>query len=298
MSKKLMEIINNNQVNPHRLHALARLVSRLRMPKREDFLDMLQPPDLVNSQEASKAVYNAAINSQVIVEDENGYVSLHPDIGKRKNIESLDSFRAVMQKRLIGIADENADNYLLNFVTAWYAVQNERIFQYRKKDEISQNFNRDMDPRDEEELLEEGRLFNPTKLNGWLTWASFLGWGWIMTVGGKELLMPDAHKRLIPALPLLLPDSEEIPFSQFAQRLAEICPELDGGSLFEKCWQASRSAEQRGNQLSLMLSTGLRSLHDNGKIRLIHYADSANEWQLYPAQAHPLQRVTHIQRGA
>ncbi len=292
-----MEIINNNQVTPHRLHALVRLVPRLRTPNRNDLLEMLQPPDLVNSQEASGAVYRAAINFRVIMEDENGRVSLHPDIGKRKNIESSDSFRAFMQKRLTGIADENADNYLLNFVTAWYAVQNERIFQYRKKGEISQNFNRDMDSRGEEDLLEEGRLFNPTKLNGWLTWASFLGWGWIMAAG-KEMLMPDAHKRLIPVLPLLLLDSKETPFSHFAEQLAEICPELDGGSLFEKCWQASRSAEPRGNQLSLMLSTSLRSLHDNGKIRLIHYADSIDEWQLYPAQAHPVQRVTHIQRRA
>jgi len=293
-----MEIINNNQVTPHRLHALVRLVSRLRTPNRGDLLEMLQPPDLVNSQEASGAVYRAAVNFRVIVEDENGRVFLHPDIGKRKNIESSDGFLDFMQTRLTGIADENADNYLLNFVTAWYAVQNERIFLYRKKEEISQNFNRDMDPRGEEELREEGRLFNPTKLNGWLTWASFLGWGWTMTVGGKELLMPDAHKRIFRVLSLLLPDSKETPLSQFAERLAEICPELDGGSLFKKCWQASRRADVRGNQLSLMLSTGLRSLHDNGKIRLISHADAKEVWQLYPAQAHPFQRVTHIQRKA
>lgn len=292
-----MEIINTNPVTPHRLHALVRLVSRLRTPDRNDLLEMLQPPDLVGSQEASKEVYRAAVNFRVVVEDENGRVSLHPDIGKRRNIESVDGFRTFMQKRLTGIANENDDNYLLNFVTAWYAVQNERIFQYRKKDEIWQRFNRDMDPRGEEELRGEGRLFNPTKLNGWLTWASFLGWGWTMTAG-KEMLMPDAHKRLTPFLTLLLPDSKETPFSQFAKNLANSCPELDGGSLFEKCWQASRSAEPRGNRLSLMLSTSLRSLHDNGKIRLIHYADSTDEWQLYPAQAHPVQRVTHIQRRA
>jgi hypothetical protein len=151
-----------------------------------------------------------------------------------------------------------------------------------------------MDPRDQEALLEEGRLFNPTKLNGWLTWASFLGWGWRMTVGGQELLMPDAHKRLKPILPQLLSDSEEIPFSQFTHNIANLCPELDGGSLFEKCWQASRGVEVRGNQLSLMLSTALRSLHDNKLIKLIEYADATDMWQLYPAQTHPVQRVTHI----
>lgn len=293
-----MEIINNNQVNPHRLHALVRLVSRLRTPDRNDLLEMLQPPDLVGSQEASKEVYRSAVNFWVIVEGENGTVSLHPDIGKSQNIESSDSFCAFMQKRLIGIADEKANNYLLNLFTAWYAVQDEGVFRYSKKIEFREKFNETMGFRDESESIEEGRMLSDEKLNGWLTWASFLGWGWRMKVKSLDLLIPDAHKRLIPVLPSLLPDAQETPFSQFAEKIAEICPELDGGILFEKCWQASRSAELRGNQLSLMLSTGLRSLHDNGKIRLIHYADSANEWQLYPAQAHPLQRVTHIQRGA
>lgn len=292
-----MEVINNNQVTPHRLHALVRLIPRLRTPNRNDLLEMLQPPDLVNSQDASKAVYLAAVNYRLIWEDENGRVSLHPDIGKRQNIESPTDFRTFMQKRLIGIADENADNYLLNLFTAWYAVQNEDVFRYSKKTGFRERFNEAMDFR-EESVLEEGRMLSDEKLNGWLTWASYLGWGWRMKVRSLDLLIPDAHKRLLPVLPLLLPDSKETSFSQFAERVAEICPELDGGSLFDKCWQASRSAEPRGNQLSLMLSTSLRSLHDNGKIRLIHYADSADEWQLYPAQAHPFQHVTHIQREA
>jgi hypothetical protein len=253
---------------------------------------------LVDSQEAGKVVYRAAVNYRLIVEDENGYVSLHKDTGKRENIESPEGYCTFMQKRLTGIANEQEDNYLLNFVTAWYAVQNERIFRYQKKDDISQHVNTDMDPRGQEELVEEGRLFNPTKLNGWLTWASFLGWGWRMTIGRQELLIPDTHKRLKPVLSLLLSDSEEILFSQFAEIIAEVCPELDGGSLFEKCWQASRSAEVRGNQLSLMLSTGLRSLHDHGLIRLITYADATETWQLYPAQGHPIRQITHIQLKA
>jgi hypothetical protein len=293
-----MEIINNNQITPQRLHALVRLVPRLRNPNRGSLLELLQPPDLVSSQEAGKAVYNAAVRYKLIVEEDgSGSVSLHKDIGQPKTIESAKGFCTFMQRRLTGIANEYEDNYLLNLVTAWYAVQNERIFQYQKKDDISQQFNSDMDPRGQEELVEEGRLFNPTKLNGWLTWASFLGWGWRMTVG-QELLMPDTHKRLEPVLPLLLPHLEEIPFGQFAENIAEICPELDGGSLFEKCWQISRGAEMRGNQLSLMLSTGLRSLHDNGLIQLISHADATEVWQLYPAQAHPLHSVTHIQLKA
>jgi hypothetical protein len=293
-----MEIINNNQITPRRLHALVRLVSRLRQPNRASLLDLLQPPDLVDSQEAAKAVYNAAVRYNLIVEDDSSdRVALHKDIANGKDIDSADAYRAFMQKRLTGVANEHEDNYLLNLVTAWYAVQNERIFQYQRKEDISEQFNADMDPRDQEELLEEGRLFNPTKLNGWLTWAYFLGWGWRMTIGRQEILMPDAGKRLLPALPVLLSDSGEIRFGQFATKLAELCPELDGGSLFKKCWTASRGAEEQGKQLSLMLSTGLRSLHDNKLIQLIDTGDAAETWHLYPAQAHTVVRVTHIQKG-
>jgi hypothetical protein len=295
-----MEIINNNQVTPQRLHALLRLVPRLRKPSRESLLNVLQPPDLVDSQEAGKAVYSAALRYRLIVENENGtgHVSLHEDIGKPKNIESSDAYRTFMQKRLVGIASERNDNYLLNFVTAWYAVQNERVFRYKKKDDISQHFNGDMDPRDEEDRLDEGRMFNPTKLNGWLTWASFLGWGWRMAVGRYTLLAPDAHKRIRAALPLLIPDLEEVPISQFADNVAEFCPEMDGGSLFETCWQVSRGAEIRGNRFSLMLSTGLRALHDNGHVELARYADAADIWQLFPAQGHSVHQISHIRLKA
>lgn len=295
-----MEIINNNQITPHRLHALVRLVPRLRNPNKESLLDLLQPPDLIGNQDAGKAVYKAAIRYRLIVEEEygNGRIALHEDIGNPKNIESIEGFRSFMQKRLTGIDNDQEDNYLLNFVTAWYAVQNERIFRYKKKNDISQHFNADMDPRSQADRLEEGRMFNPTKLNGWLTWASFLGWGWPMTIGKLELLIPDAHNRIQPVLPLLFPNQEEVPIAQFADNLAKVCPELDGGSLFDKCWQVSRGAETRGNQISLMLSTGLRSLHNSGKIKLIHHADAVDVWQLYPAQGHPLHQITHIQLKA
>ena len=156
-----------------------------------------------------------------------------------------------------------------------------------------------MDPRDQMGRLEEGRMFNETKLNGWLTWASFLGWGWRMKVGGIDLLIPDAHSRLKIVLSSLFPNQEEeMPIAQFADNLADTCPDLDGGILFEQCWQASRGTEIRGNQISLMLSTGLRSLHDNGQIELIHHVDSRGVWQLYPAQGHPLHRITHVRLKA
>jgi hypothetical protein len=91
-------------------------------------------------------------------------------------------------------------------------------------------------------------------------------------------------------------EEKSMSFGLFMERLADTCPELDGGRLFNHCWQASRGAEQRGNRMSLMLSTGLRSLHNTGVIKLSEQADALTIWRLYPAAGSSLQQVTHIQR--
>jgi hypothetical protein len=84
-------------------------------------------------------------------------------------------------------------------------------------------------------------------------------------------------------------------FAQFMERLAHICPELDGGHLFKYCWQASRGGEERGNRLSLMLSTALRTLDGLGHLRLLSQADASENWRLYPAEGSRHQQVTHIE---
>jgi len=305
-----MELLTG-EVSPHRVHALLRLVRRLRNPQREDLLDLLQPSALLSNQRASMAIYRVAKRYDLIVEQADKRVAIQPDIDSADKIESVAAFRAIMQKRLLAVTEEHENSYQLNLLAAWYAVQNERLFHYKKKDEISVQFNADMYPRSDTESRTRGRGFNPDDLNGWLRWASFLGWGLVVTVGkgkGKEKLLPDAHIRLQAVLPELLSATDgRIPFAIFAHRLAERCPELDGGVLFEKCWQASRSAENRGNRLSLMLSTGLRVLHEAGQtcpesskdqvrsIELTRQGDATDIWRLYPAQAHPLNEITHIQ---
>jgi hypothetical protein len=54
--------------------------------------------------------------------------------------------------------------------------------------------------------------------------------------------------------------------------------------------------ERRGNRLSLMLSTALRVLHEQGHIVLEKRADATETWTLFPAQTYHNQ-ITHIRRG-
>jgi hypothetical protein len=291
-----MEIINNGPVTPHRLHALVRLVVHLGNPTKDDLFNLLQPAGLIKNQEVANNVYQAAVAHDLVIEQGDSRVLLHDSLNPTE-IVPVKGFRVHMRKQLLGITDENTDNYLLNLFTAWYAVQDERALTTSKR-ELVNAFNRDLFPTSGRSDVDEGRAFNTTKYNAWLRWATFLGYGWVIRLGSSDTLAPDAYGRLVPLIPRLLDEkADAVPFRDFATSLAGDCPELDRGSLFQRCWQASRSAEHRGNQLSLMLSTGLRVLDREGIIRLQYESDAEDVWHLYPAEADPLPRVTHIGLG-
>ena len=291
-----MEIVRTNQVTPHRLHALIRLVLRLKNPTRKELLDLLQPPELISSQDTVQEVYRVARHHNLILEHpgKDKRIGLHEEVGSGESIASVNGFRTCMRLKLLCVVDDDKDNYLLNLFTAWYVVQDERVIQRNKKDMIAR-FCTELFPQEKADEQSQGRIFNEYNYNAWLSWVTFLGFGWAMRLGPADVLVPDAYDRLKPLLPDLLSKKEKwVPFRVFAERLAKICPELDSGKLFEKCWQASRGAETRGNQLSLMLSTGLRTSHKLGQIELTRQADASDMWQLYPAEGHPTNQVTHI----
>jgi len=183
-------------------------------------------------------------------------------------------------------------NYLLNEYVAWYAAQDTDVFRF-ESDDFETRFWDDL-------YKSQGqRPFNATKLNGWRTWAAYLGWGWLLPRGNKsDLLIPDAFTRLRPVIqPILGQNSSELRFADFAAGIADRCPELDGGTLFERSWDASRGGESRGNRVSLMLSTALRGLHDSRQIELVRRADMTDTWQLFRAEGHAVNEVTHVRPG-
>lgn len=280
-------IFNDGPVTPPRLYALVRLIPRLSKPKRQDLLDLLQPPGLIENQKAADLTYNAARVLNLVEEDADQEKSIRLTI-PRNDIETPHTFRLLLQRKLCGITDSSDINYLLGEYVAWYAVQDGRVFSFKSVD-FENRFNEEVYPG------YTVRPFNTTKLPHWRVWASYLGWGWPMPLGNTNLLIPDCYDRLKPCIPELLWAADgDLRFDEFARRLAERCPELDGGSLFERCWEASRGSETRGNRLSLMLSTGLRGLHDEGRIELIDRADATDNWQLFPAEGHPVNGVTHV----
>lgn len=282
------EILNNAQVTPPRLHALVRLVPVVRQPTRADLFNLLQPLRALPKQEnqiAVDGVFAAARSCGLLSEDAENIVRLNVS---PESIDTLISFRRHMQLKLLGITDDGDDNFLLNIYSAWYAAQDDRVFKFSQKD-FELRFN--------EALFAESdtRRFNTTKLRGWQNWARFLGHGWWLEQGSKSLLVPNAQGRIEPKLNHLLPEGQSaVRVGDFMEQLGEQCPELDGGTLFQRCAQVSHTTAVFGNRLSLMLSNALRTLDTIGVIQLMLQADAPVKWQLYPAVGHKHQLISHI----
>jgi hypothetical protein len=286
-----VEISNESQAEKHRLQALVKLVEDIGRPTSKDLYDLLQPHDLVGQNDSQdpqlsvKTTLRVAKEFKLIGEGEDQILErLIP----REHVEYMPAFQQQLGRVVLGVIEADASNYLFNLFSAWYAVQDERVLFELPEIGYDGPFNEQVFPD------APTRSFNSTKFAAWRKWALFLGLGWLMRLG-RDILVPDATRRLQPLLPELFEEQNALTFTQFMERLARRCPELDGGSLFEYCWQTSRGGEERGNRLSLMLSTALRTLDGLEKIRMVYQADALTNWQLYPAQGNKHQRVTHIE---
>jgi hypothetical protein len=286
-----MEIINNGQITPQRLHALLKLVGYLGRSTRQEILDYLQPPSLIDNQDAAKSIFNTAIHLDfIIVSEDDERVELNNELKSLEDLNDIEVFRRLMQDNMFGVSDANDDNYLFNQVAAWYVVNDEGILRLGKK-EIENKFIDDLYSDSKDLDSEAGRPFNTTKLNAWLNWAAFLGLGWMY----KGKLIPDATTRLRPILKRL--NGNKYEFSKFIELINKECPELDDGVLFTRCLQSIRSTGYQRGHLSLMFSTALRILHDTKEIMLDLQPDAKERRRLYPAVGHPISEVSRIEIG-
>lgn len=284
------ELTDYDAITPQRMYALVKLLEKSDSLPRASILQALQPRAINENTDAAERVYRGAFNCDLILESDDrerrASLSFHSD-----NELNYAQFRTHMQSSILRVTEEGKNNYLLNQIAAWYAVQNERVFSFSRAD-IEMRFNEELYPSVPTKVFRERSDYN-----AWRSWAEFLGWGWEIKIGKSSFnaFVPDATLRVKPLLPHLIPSDRTIPFVAFMENLKPLCPELDGGVLFERCWEASRGGHAHGNRLSLMLSTALRVLHGQGEVELIRQPDAAEQWSLFPAQTH-ITNVTHIRR--
>lgn len=268
-------------LTPHRMFGIVKLIGNLGRPQRTVIQKLAQPATISDDKETVRLLVRYLQRYGLVEAEGEKATYLHLTVAGMEALE-WEKFRHTMQRRLLGATEESEDDFLLGQFAAWYCTQDERVLTYSKSN-MEAAFHEAMYPNVTERVLAE-----EPGISAWRTWAEFLGWGWPLKFGGSEMrIVPDARVRIAPFLDELLPaDGSEIAMRNFVQGLGKRCPELDTGVLHEQCWQAGRGNEQRGNRLSLMLSTALRTLFAQGRIELMDRADARDRWHLFPSQSH------------
>lgn len=246
-----------NETTPKRVFSFLKLVDLEPMSK-DELADYLQPKYLVSQRLIFPKVYSFASTGKLITETSDNKVLLNMD---RNDIASMKAFR----KSLVRKVFQQPDLMFCRF-TSWYIMRGEKIFKETPK-MLEAAFNSELNS--DNSFTNE---YNDTNIIGWRTWAAFLGFGYMH----NKVLIPNTSIRVKDLLEdTTLPVGESIPFKLFMDWLKEAAPELDGG----KINQVNRGNTSYEKQtLSLGLSSGLRSLHDEGVIEIKYVSDALDTW--------------------
>ncbi len=122
--------------------------------------------------------------------------------------------------------------------------------------------------------IERGNQLNGTKLAHYLRWYAYAGMGW--NDPSKRFIL-DPTERLRRVLPSIFNGVQRLDAAPFMSSLAQICPELDGGALFND--GSSDQYDPADRVCTHALAMALRNLHDEGVIQLDCPKDSQG-WSL------------------
>jgi hypothetical protein len=119
--------------------------------------------------------------------------------------------------------------------------------------------------------------FNQVKLTGLHRWYAYAGLGWYDPRG---VFHCNPCERLARRMPAIFGGDAELPVGEFIRRLADHCPELDGGTVFQA---VNPQYDPERRRCSLGLSHALVELHLDGLLQLRCPADS-DGWHINEAE--------------
>ena len=115
--------------------------------------------------------------------------------------------------------------------------------------------------------------FNKEKYKGFRRWLRYMGLGWH---DSEDTFQPNPYDRMRRVLPTVFGEDSVIESDEFMQRLAEHCPELDGGAIF--C-EVNRDFDSARRECTGALAAALVEMNGDGIIRLECPLDS-HGWSL------------------
>jgi hypothetical protein len=115
--------------------------------------------------------------------------------------------------------------------------------------------------------------FNSAKYTGYRRWLRYMGLGWH---DSQDFFQPNPMDRLTRALPRIFDEHAVLESDDFMSRLAEECPELDGGAVFR---DVNRDFDLGRRECTTAVAAALVEMNGEGKILLECPLDS-HGWSL------------------
>jgi hypothetical protein len=170
------------------------------------------------------------------------------------------------------LSDTNVEPFLARFYSYILSLDKDGCSK-KSNDEWARDFERDVFGGHRPD-----NPFNATKLTGLHRWMGYVGLGWY---DSSEVFQPNPYERLLRRLrTIFVGKAKQLTGDEFMFRVANACPELDGGDIFK---QANKHYNAEARVCTLGLSHALVDLHLDGYIQLFCPPDSRG-WSIEKAE--------------
>ena len=267
-------MFTDGPVTPTRVETLLDLLRELPPNKKIDramLYELLQPESLPEvdpkKRDPAKDTIKAGLELKVIEETADRFIKL-----KFARSDSRTTTRILLDALDSEVlAGTEAEPYFAKFYSYILSLNKEGVIN-KSNDEWSREFERDVYGH------RPSNPFNKEKLTGLHRWMSYAGLGWYDT---SDVFQPNPYERLLRCLKTIFAGkAKQLTSDEFMFRLANACPELDGGDIFK---QANKQYNPETRTCTLGLSHALVDLHLEGYIKLFCPSDSRG-WSIENAE--------------
>jgi hypothetical protein len=267
-----------------------------------DIVSPLSIDDGKNDQKKARNTLNRWFELGLYIETEKGEWRLEEEC--RSQIKKLGATPAVIAHvaRQIVLTSRNNRNFWSDTenksadftrAAAWMLAQDVHLFIPTSHSVVEKLCN-DQAPPDV--IL----LQNDTRWAGYVSWATFLGFGRSDTGKASGGFITDVTPVVRFHLHDVLPKRGEVAIDDFIGSLASAIPVLDGGSyrteveskLKPEKWKRSKEGE-----LSTSLSRALLRLRESGDLRFESRSDAGRQMKLIGREGRVVESITHVRRG-
>lgn len=286
------------------LIALVRLNAKIGTMQKEKLLDICSPKSLGNGQqEMARKTLDRWIELGLFVVSDNGNVKIVDEqrTKLRKTNASRESIGSVTRE--IILAKHNNINFwnkeknlAADFTRAvsWMLAQDIHEFAPTVWDDV-ESISHTQVTSDEYVIFQ-----NDTRWLGFVSWATFLGFGRPDSGKTSGRFITDPTPVVAGAVENVLPKKKEIAVKDLLAELSELVPVLDGGVYrkeVENILRPERWTVPGVADISTSLSRALLRLEAQGKLRLEERSDSDAQVQLLGRDRKKIRDVTHVRRG-